>query len=157
MEVLIPLQPPKLLREHLEAQTRQMLIRIGKHQDLASPKRLKKVHLVKHLEALILTTFNKEFNNFTEMEVKFFSPGYFVRDEYKTDLKPGDFNKGAQEQEEDLQDNYFQAIGDFAIKGYLYYYLKENPVIQVPSELRDIYLQKTKSKNAGPGVTVKNS
>jgi len=110
MELLMPLQPPKLLREHLKAQTRQILILIGRHQGLASPKRLKKVHLVKHLEVLILTTFSKEFDYFTEKEVKFFSPGYFVRDEYKTDLNPGDFNKGTQEQEEDLQDNYFKLL-----------------------------------------------
>jgi len=144
---VIPLKPPKLLKEHLTTQTRQMLIRIGEHQGLASPQRLKKIHLVKHLEPLILKTFNEEFTGFTEMEVNFFSPGYFVKEEYRRDLKPGDFNKGTQNQEEELLANYFQIIGDLAIKGYLYYYLKENPVIQVPSELRDIYLQKTKRKD----------
>lgn len=137
-----------------------------------SPKKLKKAHLIKHLSQAIPSKFEEDLQYLTPEEMKVFTGEHASIDEHTSfkigkedsddeeddfsipdlleDMEAGvpmdDFFDAMDKVQEEMFTNIPQWLSYLVNNGYAFLTEDEEPSIQVPSEIFDIYTKQTKEK-----------
>ncbi|MFP4461861.1 MAG: hypothetical protein ACLFQE_06660 [Thermotogota bacterium] len=162
----------KTLKQCLEGLSKEELVDLGKNQGLDSPEKLKKTHLVKHLNQMIPSKFEEAFNYLTPDELKVFTGehpeivgnAHFkirkAESEYDDDdfsipdlledmeagLPMDDFFDALDEVQEEMFSNTPEWLAYLLNNGFVFSIEDEQSPLQVPSDIYDIYIKKMKEK-----------
>ncbi len=160
------------LKQFLETLSKDDLVDLAKNQGLDSPKKLKKNQLVKHLTERIPSKFVEDCQFLTPDEMKVFTGEYEEIDvnnsfkigkeenEYEDDdfsipdlledmeagMPMDDFFDALDEVQEEMASNTPEWLSYLINHGYAFLTEDEEAPIQIPSEIYDIYIKKTKEK-----------
>jgi hypothetical protein len=163
------------LKQFLEALSKEDLVDLAKNQGMDSPKKLKKTHLVKHLIQVIPSKFKEDFKYLTADELKVFTGEHeeiggntsfkigkedigdeeddFSIPDLLEDMEAGlpmdDFFDALDEVQEEMHSNTPEWLSYLLNHGYAFLTEDDEPHIELPSEIYDIYIKQTKEKLDG--------
>ena len=164
------MEKTKTLKKFLGGLSKEELVDLGKNQGLDSPEKLKKTHLIKHLNQMIPSKFEEVFKYLTPEEMKVFTgehqeiagnAHFKIR---KSESEHDDDDFSIPDLLEDMEaglpmDNFFDALDEVQEEmfsntpewlayllnnGFVFSTNDEESTLQVPSDIFDIYIKKTK-------------
>jgi len=169
----ISMEHTMTIKQCLETLSKEELVDLGENQGLDSPKKLKKAHLIKHLSQVIPSKFEENVQYLTPEELKVFTGEHEAIDK-KTSFRIGKEDSGDEDDDfsipdllEDMEsgvpmDDFFDALDQVQEEmfsnipqwlsylinnGYAFLTEDEQPSIQVPSEIFDVYTKQTKENS----------
>jgi len=147
------LEPSMTLKQCLKNYPKHILRTLGSFLGLDFPEKLKKVHLVKHLNKQILSNFREDFIFLTNDDLKTYTLEFAAKtknSEIKTknegdDSALDDFYDIMHEMNNDTPSEIIDNLSFLIKKGYIIDNIRSVPPVIVPSDLREIVIQRTKN------------